>query len=110
MRGAHAGEALGLGFHHRAEGVAAVGALLLQVEAEGGEVVLAQSFGQQRPIAVGAQGALHGMWRQQRVVAQAAKAGAAGPDERGGVVGHAGAQKRGQVHLFPFRRLDGLAG
>ena len=39
MRGAHAGEALGLGFHHRAEGVAAVGALLLQVEAEGGEVV-----------------------------------------------------------------------
>ena len=37
MRGAHAGEALGLGFHHRAEGVAAVGALLLQVEAEGGQ-------------------------------------------------------------------------
>ena len=31
MRGAHAGEALGLGFHHLAEGVAAVGALLLQV-------------------------------------------------------------------------------
>ena len=39
MRGAHAGEALGLGFHHRAEGVAAVGALLLQVEVEGGEVM-----------------------------------------------------------------------
>ena len=34
MRGAHAGEALGLGFDHRAEDVAAVGALLLQVEAE----------------------------------------------------------------------------
>ena len=45
------------------------------------------------PIAVGAQGALHGMRRQQRVVAQAAKAGAAGPDERGGVVGHAGAHR-----------------
>lgn len=29
MRGAHAGEALGLGFHHRVEVVAAVGALLL---------------------------------------------------------------------------------
>lgn len=93
MRGAHACEALGLGFDHRAEGVAAVGALLLQVEAEGGEVFLAQGFGQQRPIAVRAQGASHGMWRQQRVVAQAAQAGAAGSGERGGVVRHAGADR-----------------
>ena len=74
MRWAHAGEALGLGFHHRAEGAVAVGALLLQVEAEGGEVVLAQSFGQQRPVAIRAQGVLHGMRHQQRVVALAAQA------------------------------------
>ena len=93
MRRPHAGEPLGLGFDHRAEVVAAVGALLLQVEAEGGEVFFAQGFGQQRPIAVRAQGALHGMRRQQRVVAQAAQAGAAGPGERGGVVGHAGADR-----------------
>lgn len=57
MRGAHAGEALGLGFHHRAEGVAAIGALRLQVEAERGEVFFAHGLDQQRPIAVRAQGA-----------------------------------------------------
>ena len=49
MRGAHAGEALGLGFHHRAEGVAAVGALLLQVEADCGQVFVADRLGQQVP-------------------------------------------------------------
>lgn len=56
MRGAHAGETLGLGFHRLAEGVAAVGAWLLQVEAEVGEVILAQGFGQQRPVAIRAPG------------------------------------------------------
>jgi len=38
MNGAHAGEALGLGFYHRAEGASAGSALRLQVEAERGEV------------------------------------------------------------------------
>ncbi len=90
MREAHAGEALGLGFHHRAEGVAAVGALLLQVEAEGGEAFFAQGFGQQRPIAVGAQGALHGMRRKTK------------PTKRGQVHFSAADQKRGQVHLSRF--------
>lgn len=91
MRRAYAGEALGLGFHHRAEVVAAVGALLLQVEADRCEVFVAKRLGQQCPVALGTQGVLYGMRGQQRIDTQAAQAGAAGPGERGGVVGHAGA-------------------
>ena len=47
MRGAHAGEALGLGFHHRAEGVAAVGALLLQVGENGVRFTYSRFVGEQ---------------------------------------------------------------
>ncbi len=45
MRRSHVGEALGLGFDHRAEVVAAIGALLLQVEADCGQVFVADRFG-----------------------------------------------------------------
>lgn len=51
MRRLHVSEALGLGFDHRAEVVATVGALLLQVGADGGEVFGVERFCKQ--VAVG---------------------------------------------------------
>ena len=46
----NAGEALGLGFDHRTKVVAAVGALLLQVEPDRGQVFLADRLGEQGAI------------------------------------------------------------
>ena len=64
-------EALGLGFDHRAEIVAPVGALLLQVEADAREVFFADGFGQQCAAGLGADCALLRMRAEQRVFAQA---------------------------------------
>jgi len=44
MRGPDAGEALGLGFDHRAEVIATQGPLLLQVGSDGFQVVVGQGF------------------------------------------------------------------
>jgi len=93
MRRPHAGKTLRLGFHHRAEVVAAVGALLLQVSADRGQVFGVERFGQQVAVDVGTHRLLHGMRREQRISAQRAQAGAAGPHKGGGVVGHAGAHR-----------------
>ena len=81
MRLPHPGEALGLGFHHRAEVVAAIGALLLQVEADRGHVIIADRFGKHVAVTLGAERAL---------------------DRVRGEQGENGA-KRGQVHLFRSR-------
>lgn len=86
----HVGEALGLGFHHRAEVVAAIGALLLQVEADRGHVVIADRFGKHVAVTLGAERALDRMRGEQRVIAQSAQARTAGPCEGCGLVGHDG--------------------
>lgn len=44
MRGPDAGEALGLGFDHRAEVIATQGALLLKVGSDGFQVAVGQGF------------------------------------------------------------------
>lgn len=44
MRGPDASEALGLGFDHRAEVVAAQGPLLVKVGSDGFQVVVGQGF------------------------------------------------------------------
>ncbi len=54
MRRLRVGEPVGLGFYHRAEVVAAIGALLLQVEADCGQVVIADRFGKHGAVALGA--------------------------------------------------------
>lgn len=54
MRRPHAGEALGLGFDHGTEIVAAVGTLLLQVQADRGEVLVTDRLREHRAIALGA--------------------------------------------------------
>lgn len=77
MRGPHASETLGLGLDHRAEVVAAIGALLLQVKADRGEVIVADRLGEQRAIALRAEGVLDGMRGEQGIVAQPAQARAA---------------------------------
>ncbi|MEG3190806.1 hypothetical protein [Lysobacter sp. D1-1-M9] len=69
---------------HRLEGVASVRALLLQVCADGGEVPVADGFGEEATVSAasflvgGAQRALGGVQSQQRVIAQAAQRCAAG--------------------------------
>lgn len=61
-----AGKALGLGLNHRLKVVPSVGTLLLQVDADGGEVFVAEGFFQQLAIGgrafdgVGSQGKLRG--------------------------------------------------
>lgn len=65
MRRPHVAESLGLGFDHRAEVVAAIGALLLQVEADRGQVVVADRFGRQGTVARGTQSALDGVRGEQ---------------------------------------------
>lgn len=55
MRRPHAGEMLGLGFDHRSEIIAAIGALLLQIEADRGQVFIADGLGEHHPIAFGAE-------------------------------------------------------
>lgn len=95
MRRTHAREALGLGLDHRAKVVAAVGALLLQVGADGDQVYFVQCLCEQGAIRVAtvlvgdAECALGGVKRQQRIFSQATQAGATGPQERGGIVRHA---------------------
>ena len=49
MRGAGAGEALGLGLDHGLEGGGAEGTLLLQGGADGGQFVVADGFVQELP-------------------------------------------------------------
>ena len=93
MRRPHASKPPGLGLDHRAEVVAAVSALLLQVEADCGQVFVADRLGQQGAVARDAERALDGMRGKQGVVAQATQAGAARPPECGGIVGHAGAHR-----------------
>lgn len=61
MRRPHSGKALRLGLDHCLEVIAAVGALLLQVGADGGEVVLGQRFRQERPVS----GASQRIWGKQ---------------------------------------------
>jgi hypothetical protein len=76
MRRPDASEAPGPGLDHRAEVVAAIGALLLQVEAKRGQVYVADRLGEQCAIALGAECALDGMRGEQGILAQAAQAGA----------------------------------
>ena len=70
MRRPHPCESPGLRLHHCLEVVAAVGALLLQVEADGGEVFVMEGSGQQVPVGLApfrvgrAQCALGGVQRQ----------------------------------------------
>ena len=61
MGGPHAGKALGLGFDHRTEIVAAVGALLLQVEADRGQVFVADRLREHRAIGLGTGRTLDGV-------------------------------------------------
>ena len=63
----NAGEALGLGFDHRTKVVAAVGALLLQVEPDRGEVFVADRLGEQGAIVVCTDRLLDGVRAQQRI-------------------------------------------
>ena len=77
MGGSHAGEALGLGLDHRTEIVAAVGALLLQAEANGGQVLVADRLREHRAIGLGTERTLDGVRGQQRIVAQSTEACAA---------------------------------
>ena len=93
MRRPHAGEALGLGFHHRSEIIAAIGALLLHVEADRSEVFVVEGLGQECAVGLGAQRPLDGVLGEQRVFAQRTQAGATGPCECGGVVCHPGAHR-----------------
>ena len=44
MRGPDASETLGLGFDHRAKVIAAQGALLLEIDSNGFQVVVGQGF------------------------------------------------------------------
>ena len=77
MRRPYAGEAPGLGFNYRLKIVAAVGALLLQVEADCGEVFVADRLRERLAIGLGAKRSLDGMHAQQRIVAQSTEACAA---------------------------------
>jgi len=61
MRRPDACEPSGFGLDHRAEVVAAVSALLLQVEANCGQVFVADRLGQQGAVARDAERALDGM-------------------------------------------------
>jgi hypothetical protein len=54
MRRPNAGEASGLGFDHGVEIVVAQGALLLEVGADGGEVVVGQGFMHEAVVSLGA--------------------------------------------------------
>ncbi len=65
-----AGEALGLGFDHRTKVVAAVGALLLKVEPDRGQVFVADRFGEQGAIVVCTDRLLDGVRGQQRILAE----------------------------------------
>jgi len=87
----NAGEALGLGFDHRTKVVAAVGALLLQVEPDRGQVFVADRLGKQGAIGVCTDRLLDGVRAQQRILAEPAQARAARPRKCGRVVRHAGA-------------------
>ena len=81
----HAREALGLGLEHRTKVVAAVGALLLQVGAEGDQVHFVQCLCEQGAIRVAtvlvgdAECALGGAKREEWIFSQATQAGAVGP-------------------------------
>ncbi|HSD18162.1 MAG TPA: hypothetical protein VLC71_13005 [Thermomonas sp.] len=77
MRRPHAGESLGLGFDHCTEIVTTMGALLLQVKADGGEVVVADRLRKHRAIPLGTERTLDGMRCQQRISAQPTKTSAA---------------------------------
>lgn len=83
MRGSDAGEASSLGFDHGAEVVAPKRSLLLQVGSDGFEVVVGQSFAQQRAVGFGAcfrsggQCDVFGMRREKGILAKVAVAGAA---------------------------------
>ena len=74
MRGPHVGEALGLGLDHGAEVILAVGTLLLQVGADGGEILLVDCLRKHGAVRVaacvvgGAQGVLGRVKRQQGVI------------------------------------------
>lgn len=71
MRRSHAGEPLGLGFDHRAEVVAATGVFLLHVDADCGQVVIADRFGKKGALLLGAERVLDGVRSEQGVIAQA---------------------------------------
>jgi hypothetical protein len=75
----HAGEALGLGFDHRSKVVAAVGALLLQVEPDRCQVFVADRLGEQGAIVVCTDRLLDGVRAQQRILAEPTQARAARP-------------------------------
>jgi hypothetical protein len=76
---ASAGEALGFGFDHRTKVVAAVGALLLKVEPDRGQVFVVDRLGEQGAIVICTDRLLDGVRAQQRILAQAAQARAARP-------------------------------
>ena len=73
MRRPHAGESLGLGFDYCTEIVTAIGALLLQGEADGGEVDVADRLRKHRAIPLSTEHTLDGVRCQQRVSAQSTK-------------------------------------
>ncbi len=77
MRRSRAGEALGPRFDHCAEVVAAVGTLLLQVEAARGQILITDRLREHRAIALGAERTLDGVRAQQRILAQSAEGCAA---------------------------------
>lgn len=91
MRWPHAGEALDLGFDHRSKVVAAIGELLLQIEPDRGQVFVADLLSEHGAVVICTERMLDGVRAQQRILAEAAKARAARPRERGRVVCHAGA-------------------
>lgn len=96
MRRAHASEASGLGFDHGAEVVAALGALLLQVLADRGEIFSGRGFVEHVPPAACAHGRVGiecrpgRVGRQHRSFAFAQRGGTTGPAPGGRFVGDAG--------------------
>ena len=75
----NAGEALGLGFDHRPKVVAAVGALLLQVEPDRGQVFVADRLGEQGAVVICSERVLDWVPAQQRILEEPAQARAARP-------------------------------
>lgn len=83
MRGSHAGEASGLGLDLGSEIVSAQRALLLEIVADGHEIVFRQCFMQQLTIGIGAsrrrrtQGRIRGVGRENAIDPLAAIVGGA---------------------------------
>lgn len=99
MSRAHRGEAPGRGSHYRLECVSPIGALLLQIGTEGGEVFVAERLRQQYAIGFGtgpggcAWRVLGRVQREHRVLALAAECRAAQPGKARRIVGDTGTDR-----------------